>query len=259
MADVFARGVKPALLIHGSHHKMGTVYVHTVLERICAKHGLCYLNGVQSEVSAQTDFLFQNQGRFDLDALPPFRGTHVVRDLRDVVISGYDYHKWTHEGWAHTPMTGRELFKLKSDEKLAGEITYQQLLTGLDPEEGIAIEMRRLAIGVAPDLQRWDFDDPRFLELRFEDLRNDPVPVFRQMFEWYGFQSSIVDAGAKIARQRSLEQISTRPIDERPPHTRSGGSRGAWQDRFTTDTKREFKTLMGPLLIKLGYADDETW
>lgn len=247
------------LLVHGSHHKMGTVYVHTVLRELCGKHGLHLLNGRQNELDESVDLFFQNNSRIDTETLGPFRGTHLVRDLRDVVVSGYRYHQWTREEWAHRPMRPDQIERLGCTEVASGEESYQELLNRVDPEVGIAIELRRVGKGVGAQLRRWNFDDDRFLEVRFEALMADPETVFGSMLEWYGLGDDLVADGMAIAARRSLASMEKRPVADRPPHARGGGSSGKWQELFTDEHKVEAKALFGDLLVDLGYATDLDW
>lgn len=255
----FAATADPVLLVHGSHHKMGTVYIHTVLRELCHRHGLVLLNGVQADLDDSVDLFFQNQSRIDVEALAPFRGSHVMRDLRDVVISGYSYHRWTREEWAHRPMRPRQIERLECADIVEPDESYQELLNRVDDETGIAIELRRVGRGVGAALRRWDFADERFLELRFEELVTEPAAVFERLLTWYGLAPELVDDGTAIAVRRSLDSIKQRPVEERPPHARGGGSKGSWQERFTDAHKAELKALAGDVLVASGYAADDSW
>ncbi len=255
----FAPGTQPVLLVHGSHHKMGTVYIHTVLRELCQRHDLGLLNGSQADLDADVDVFFQNNSRIAVDSLPPFRGSHMVRDLRDVVISGYRYHQWTREEWASRPMSPPQVQRLGCEDVAGDQPSYRELLNRVDPERGIGIEIRRVGLGLAASLRRWDFTDERFLEIRFEDLMAAPADGFERILRWYGLTDEIVDSGCEVAARRSLESINARPVEQRPPHARSGGSTGKWQELFTDEHKRELKELAGDLLIDLGYAEDDAW
>ena len=68
----------------------------------------------------------------------------MVRDPRDMVISGYFYHKWTTERWVRMPgrMDGKDWGR--SDWK---GWTYHDILNSVDQEEGLAIEIHRASAG----------------------------------------------------------------------------------------------------------------
>lgn len=51
---------------------------------------------------ADTQIVLSNHGQFDLDAVRPDRGMHVMRDPRDMIVSGHHYHKRDYRNHAST-------------------------------------------------------------------------------------------------------------------------------------------------------------
>ena len=151
---------KPPLIVHCCHHKVGTVWFLHVLTAISRHYGLRLHVGPQSDLGPEDGIFLEDHSRIDPGFLRPFRGSHMIRDPRDVVVSAYFYHLRTTEAWALEP---REEF---------GGLSYQAHLQQLDRHEGLLAEIRRSASTVITDMTRWDYDDPRFLELRYED--SDP-------------------------------------------------------------------------------------
>lgn len=246
------------LIVHGAHHKMGTVWMSTTLRQVCEAFGLTFVKAPQRGESAQpptdADVYFDGHSRFDLDALPDFRGSHMVRDLRDVVVSGYHYHLWTKEPWANRPLQ-RGQWKRFGHEQPAHDMTYVELLNSLPREEALHVEIRRL-IPECQQLRDWDFGDPRFTELHFEDMMTDGDRLFGELFRWYGFDDRRADWAAEIAMRRHVSKIKDSGADT--PHVRSGRA-GQWVEVFSDAHKEAAKEVFGDLLVRMGYAEDLDW
>ena len=105
----------PNKILIGTHHKTGTVWFSSIFQYICHYHSLNFYAGKQDGLPLQFDVFFQDHSVFDLDSIGvPFRGIHIIRDPRDVIISGSFHHQKSKEKWLHRPR-----------ENLQG-LTYQQ-------------------------------------------------------------------------------------------------------------------------------------
>lgn len=95
-------------IVHCAHHKVGTLWWGTILRAIARDAALRFVEWSPARPDAKGDvYLFPNTRFFDRGHLGgrPFRGTHMIRDPRDVVVSSYFYHLWTEEPWANLPAT----------------------------------------------------------------------------------------------------------------------------------------------------------
>lgn len=61
-----------------------------------------------------------------------YRGLHLIRDPRDVILSGMHYHLRAPEKWLHDP------------EPDYGGLSYQEKLNSLDGDGRLFLEMERL-------------------------------------------------------------------------------------------------------------------
>jgi hypothetical protein len=206
----------------------------------------------------------QPHSRVDLAALPSYRGAHIIRDPRDLIISGYYYHLWTKEKWAITPIRDipedmERIWSLLPVQDIK-HLSYQQYLQSLSREEGIIAEMRRAATGDIQEMLDWDYDNENFFEFKYEDIMSDEQGILRQLFLHYGFTDSAVERSMEIAHRFSFEQRTKRKVGEvdGKSHMRSG-KLGQWKTEFTEGHKSCFKSLLGEGLIKLGYEGDLTW
>jgi len=196
--------------------------------------------GSQSTLQG-SDIFFEDHSRIDADLLPHFRGSHMIRDPRDVVVSGYLYHLRTTEAWVRVP---RDAY---------GGLSYQEHLLRLDPHDGLMAEIERASkFGIA-DMVRWNYSDPRFFELRYEDLIGNEDSGFRQLFESYGFTPKAVENCVKIARRHSIERV--RGTSQ---HIRSGRP-GDWRHHFSPEHVAAFKAATGDAAMLLGYESNSMW
>jgi hypothetical protein len=238
----------PALLVHCCHHRSGTVWFIRVLSTIARRYGLHFQEGEQEELEASTEIFVQDHSRIDRSELPPHRGSHMIRDPRDMVVSGYHYHLWTEEKWVQVPC-----------DEYDGK-SFQEALNDAGKKKGMILEMERFCREDLQDMLRWDYDDPAFLELKYEDVIADEAAHFDALFRHYGFHDDAVDAGLEIAAHYSFQNVSGRSFGdvEEQSHLRSGRT-SQWEDHFDDELKARFKELAGDAVVQLGYEEDSDW
>lgn len=241
----------PALIVHSAYHKAGTIWFTKIFDDLSAKYHLSFRLGKRGEpLPEDTDIaIYKHAWQFDRPDLNgrTFRGTHLVRDPRDLVISSYRYHLRTDETWAVTPK-----------EKWGG-ISYQDYLKSLNQHDGLMTEIQRWSKephGPFVRMANWDYNQPEFLELRYEDLIADEERWFSKIFDQYGFNDDVKRVAMNIAESHSLRNIDK--WKKGTEHVTSGAS-GQWQEFFEPDHVARLKETVGPLLIQLGYESDLDW
>jgi hypothetical protein len=244
----FESGLGRPLIVHCGHHKIGTLWFHNALMAVADEFGLRYQKCPQKALRSDTDITHQNHSEFDFTGLVNYRGSHIIRDPRDVVISGYFYHLWTSETWARV-----------KDERWQG-MTFQELLNSVDQEAGILLEIDRFVEMNLPNMTSWNYDDPNIIELRYEDLLADEEAGFRRIFKKYGFRDDAGERAVELALDFSFSRISKRAVGavKQGQHLRSGRP-GEWQGLFNEKHRAHFKERAGEALIRLGYEADLDW
>jgi hypothetical protein len=238
-----------ASLVHVAHHRVGTVWFGKVLSLIARHFVLSFKRIVpESDVPNAEVLLYRHARLFDRTRLGPFRGSHLIRDPRDIVVSGYHYHLWTDEKWVHIPRPEY------------GGLTYQEYLRSLDREAGLATEISRTARLDFGDMGAWDYTQPEFLELKYEDFIDDEASHFARMFRHYGFNEAAVERSVDLALTCSFQRTTGRSIGQvqEGSHRRSGKP-GQWREVFTPAHKALFRELNGDLLERLGYDSGDDW
>jgi hypothetical protein len=245
--------------VHCSYHKCLTSYFRRVLERV-ARAPLA-LRGGYRHFDSRLD-LFErdverhalaslNNHALDLDRFEDVRVTRFVRDPRDLVVSGYFYHRRGAEPWCELAsprdadwrvVNGTVPSRLAAGESFAGHLREVSLEDGLLAE----LEFRTRHF---ESMRRWPDADPRMLVVRYEDVLGHEMAVFDRLFRFLGLSPMARGIGAFHVRRLRASRRR-----ERGDHIRDPRS-GQWREVFTPAVTRRFERTWGDLLERLGYPD----
>jgi hypothetical protein len=240
------------LIVVCTHHKTGTVWMADVFRAIKKQFKLKIHSGKQAELPPEADIFLQDHSKVDLQALRdrgrPVRCVHVIRDPRDVVISGCFYHVKTTEKWANTPKA-----------EFGGK-NYRETISALPTDyDKLVFEMKNTGMKSINDMVNWNYKDPDVFEVRYEDLINDAdYKVFRPMMRFLGFEGADLETVLQIVHDHSLFGGAKPTTAKDPVHVRSGESR-QWPKTFTPELKAAFKEIHPDALQKLGYEKNADW
>ncbi|MDW7759177.1 MAG: sulfotransferase [Acidobacteriota bacterium] len=159
------------------------------------------------------------------EIFPASRFIHVVRDGRDVAVSVLDAAASWVPIWKSS--FGRSI---ASSAKAWGDAVRRAQRYGRE---------------LGPD---------RFLEIRYETLRNDPLSQFREMFDFCGIPYD--DALLKIIEDKTDFSKNYRGGAGK---FRRGGRAGDWKTTFSRKDALVFQAVAGTLLIELGYEHSMDW
>lgn len=229
---------------------MGTIWMTELLRKIASKFGMSVqISNANGDAHNGADILIANHSQLPLEALRNYVGSHLIRDPRDAVISGYFYHLWTNESWAHQP------------DPQYGNVSYQQFLKMQNQEDGITAEIQRFSTYIRHyRLMEWDYNNPRILEIKYESLIADEPKVFTELFQHYGFSDDAVAQSLKLAESVSFKNIAKRNQGETKTgvHLRSGKP-NQWVELLNSDHRDMIKSEWGELLWKMGYETNHDW
>ena len=241
---------KEWLIIHGAHHKAATSWFGRIYRKISQRFCWKFEVGRQNKTCPDTDTdIFMSWGsKFDFSALGPYVGTHIIRDPRDMIISGYYYHLWCNEIWCR-----------KAVNEFNGK-SYQEVLNSLNLEDGIKFEMTNRFKKTALSMMNWNYKNPYILEVRFEEIINDVETEFIKIFSHYGFTKKETEIAMEVVERCKFEKITgrTRGDEMQNSHFRKGIA-GDWENHFSESHKKAFKELYPGLLEKLGYEQNDLW
>lgn len=250
------------------HHKCATQWITDIVQDVCAELELrCVRYNSPREFGGDlpaalrndpADFLcYLNAWESHVSRLSGYRGFHVVRDPRDIVVSAYFSHKFSHP----LPKSGSTARWLTAD--------YRRTLQEVDPQTGLQMELERRA-NQFRGMLNWDYGQPHIQEVRFERLTADPEGEFRQIFRHLGLFDSASPTTRATFTSELLDGILHRHRFTNKSHGRKPGEEvstahyrkgtpGDWRVHFTPKHVASFKERYNDLLVALGYEKDLDW
>jgi hypothetical protein len=205
-----------------------------------------------------------------------YRGFHVIRDPRDVLISAYFSHRYSHPLYAEAGPWIRD---------------FRQQLAGVaSTEEGLLLELEFCA-AYLNNIAAWDYHTPQIFETRYEALVTQPMETLRQAYEFMGIRVPMLGVASlatfvydrrlwkrshrPMPRRLSLPWLLLRRIVQQYSFVRKSGGRqpgqedishhyrkgvaGDWRNYFTPRVTAAFKERYGDMLIQLGYESSKDW
>jgi hypothetical protein len=235
----------PGKILIGTHHKTGTNWFINIFREICKCGKLAFFAGDQDTLPTENDVFLQDHSYFTLNDLgKPFKGIHIIRDPRDVIISGCFYHQKSYEPWLHC-----------RSKRFSG-MTYSEKINSYSSlEDKIVFEMENAGSSTINDMRKWNYFDKHFYELKYEDLIADQdLFLFHEIFVFLGFTGYSLPVCLEIAYKNSLFSGQLR----KNSHIRSGKA-NQWQSFFTSRHKKRFVQLFDDTLVTFGYEKDNSW
>ncbi len=263
-----------SLITFCGHHKGGTVWISKIVASVCRALVMQgeYINSPKRfnfDLEAfvrnnEFDFIcYANADIAYVKRLKNVKGFHVIRDPRDIIVSGYFSHRNSHptSNWPELSLHREALGRLPKEEGLLREMVFSKTLR----TDGVDLNL-------FGSMQQWDYAMPNMLELKFEDIIEQPRERLRDVFEFLGL---LVQNEEEAYSQSKISPKKFAEIIDRNDFTRQAGGRkrgeedekshyrkgisGDWRNHFSPRHKEFFNHLYGDLLIQLGYEADTNW
>ncbi len=247
-------------LVHCSYHKCLTVYFRRVMDAVFNRC-LPWSGGYRHYNSHLEDFYrgFRddrvssiNNRALDLERLGRFRLSRFIRDPRDLIVSGYFYHRRGAEEWVRLEAPTDEDWYFANGvvpaalRRRGG--SFADYLQAVPEEEGLLaeLEFRRPHF---ESMARWPDGRADIATFRYEEILGNEATVVGRLCDFYGLSRLERTLASGFARRYSLGRR------RRDPHIRNPRA-GQWREHFTPRLRRAFEASHGGLLERLGYPRD---
>lgn len=238
----------PYKIIIATHHKTGTFWLKTIFQSLALRYRLKMIsvskyteNEKKLLESQEWDILFVGHSNISVESIQePYRGIHMIRDPRDMIVSGCLYHQKTDELWAQ-----------KQQEKYGGMSYREKLLSYKNMDDKILFEMEGSSYGNIRTMMAWDYQNKNILEIKYENLiKDEKLFLFHEIFSFLGVSGGQIGTALNIAWNGSLFSGKVKSS-----HIQSGQPQ-RWKKYFKKVHRQRFEELFGDCLAKLGYCSD---
>jgi hypothetical protein len=263
------RTLRPQLIVF-TYHKTGTVLFEAITQALAAQLGLKFARhygfvrrldpdiGIALLAHSLVGFFFASR---------PFRAVRLVRDPRDIWVSGYLYHRHCREGWCtntnfdpsppiayprvdysfqHYP----EEWKQRYLAWLGGK-SYQQNLIERDLAAGLDFELAGYTGCTLDTMRSWWLATPELLDVQLEAVASDFDATLRRIFVHLGLNEEECKRAVELAAPYDLARMTDAEVSKRAHiHSRQLSK---WRDVLSAAQIARFEAHYRDLIRKLGY------
>jgi len=245
------------------HHKAATMWIcaifHSVAEILKIQHANYWdaklfdlrlkdtliANDIQLFSYTNADY------KYISEIINEIIGFHVVRDPRDIVVSSYFSHLYSHptDVWPELVVHRKKLQRISRDKGLLLEMDFR--------------------CQEFSELLTWNYSNQNILEFKMEDITSDPKNYFLKIFNFLGLISDNFEAKKSITPSVLMKLIDDndfskksggrKPGQENIHHHYRKGLAGDWINYFKKEHIDYFKLKYNDLLLKLGYENTREW
>ena len=212
--------------LHFSYHKCLTVYFQRVmrflfepktLNKISKHLGFKKKSGYKHFKSFKQDFLAEfgdykfaslNNHKIDVEKISGIPISHFVRDPRDLIVSGYFYHKSGIENWTLIKSPTQDDYQIVNGilpDNMPKHISLYEYLNSCSLEDGLMAEIQFRKEHFR-NMLAWPGEATNFIEFRYEDILGNELEVFDQLFKHYEFGKDLIVRGIKGCEKYSAQK-----------------------------------------------------
>ena len=178
-----------------------------------------------------------------------FRVSRFIRDPRDLIVSGYFYHKRGAEAWSNIVNPGEVDWKVVNGcipQNMGKGNSFSSYLQSLSKEDGLIaeIDFRENHLN---SMKEWPIADPRIKIYRYEDLIDNELDVFEEIFKFYEVTWLEKRIGLILADHFSAKRQAGKTHHIRNP------KKSQWKEHFTPRVQDYFERQHGGLIERYGY------
>ena len=263
---------RPQILVF-TYHKVGTILFTKIMAAVARQFGMKMraMTGVARFVDKTADIVVfphsannLNLNEYDNN----FRGVRLVRDPRDIWVSGYLYHRHCDEPWCintdlsitdpislpkipHSQDYRPEIWKRAYLQSL-GARSYQQNLLNLSRPEGLAFELRGYAGWTIESIFRWQ-SHPAVIDVAMERVSTDFDGAMLDIFTHLGFSGDELRQAVALAAAEDVARMTDGQIAANPHiHSRQLSK---WRSILDDADLERYAARFEGVAGSLGYAE----
>ncbi len=270
------------LKVFFGHHKCASQWITLVIERICNELGLKSVCAFQYTIDnygslqklidiERPDFLIlpESNHKRTQEIQVEYKGFHIIRDPRDIIVSCYFSHKKSHKISRFIPTA-----------------EHRERLQSLPKQEGLDYEISISKVFIE-NLYEWNYNYNNIFESKFEIITNSPKNELINIFSFLDFFEentsklfSLLCYFNRIMQklrlnflkirlekyttkqlERTLNDLSfeslkagtNKGLGKTSSHYRKGSS-GDWKNHLTDEQEKKILNYFPNILKKLGYT-----
>lgn len=265
------------LYAYFGHHKAATKWMLNIIDGVCDKANLRHQQfhspkefDYEAEkyiTEKKINFFSYTNANWEYIKNIQCRGFHIIRDPRDIMVSAYYSHLYSHSD-DHWPELSEHRLKLNSLPKEEGLLCSMNFTAQL-PTDGVDLNL-------IDSMYNWNYTQSNILEIKYENLIQKQDREFRRIFKYLGLheRNKFIEYFSHSDHYRMSAIYLKQLIDENSFSKLSGGRKkgienkynhyrkglpGDWKDHFSESHKEYFKNNFGDLLMKLKYEKNNDW
>lgn len=220
---------KPAQLLHFSYHKCLTVYFMRVMKRAFVTVGPRGVTTTFRHLNSRAEWFDQarndyamvslNNSTPDLRGLGDVRMSRFMRDPRDLLVSGYFYHRRGAEPWCHVKDPTDADWKMVNGvvpRDLPPGTSYAEYLQSQDTETGLLAELE-FRQRHFDSMAEWPAEDERLLVFDYSEIVGHEERVYSRLMGHYDLPLVRRAVGMHAVRKYSLRAAGGRTAHVRNP------------------------------------------
>lgn len=249
----------------GTHHKTGTIWMRKVFRLIANEQDIPFMQCYRAkrladvaETGPQVIVNWSSSFPQQLMDMPHARFIHIIRDPRDVLLSGMRYHRIA-------PL-GNEKF-LREERAEWGDKNYQDHLNALpDDHARLMFEMENKHDKTVREMLNWHTinagAEDRIADIKYEDLIEDTdCAIFQGILERFNIEGLDIDKAVQSYWDKSLFGGLAKKDDrtDRVALHVASGKKAQWVTKLPREIAESYAERYADALKKLGYAQDSDW
>ncbi len=245
----------------GTHHKTGTIWMRRAFRAIAKDQDIPFMQLYRAkrlvdaaETGPQILVNWSSNFPDQVMDLPHARFLHVIRDPRDVLLSGMRYHRIA-------PLLNEKF--LREERAEWGGKNYQDYLNALpDDHARLLFEMENKHHATVQQMLKWPYGHPHAADVKYEDLIEDTeCKIFRAILEGFAIEGLDIDRAVQSYWDKSLFGGVAKDTDEtgRVAWHVASGKKAQWSTKLPREIAEIYADRYGDALKTLGYADNSDW